>query len=358
MMDKSPTHRCLNCGSGFEYNFEYCPSCGQKNTDGKITFRELWIEFQDAIFNIDSQTWKTFINIFVPGKLTLEYFAGKHRQYVHPLRLLIVTSLLTIFALSFQDVQSSTNHPYVIKDRILENYERQRVNRILKNIVHNTNTAFPEQKTEVITDTILNVFHDSLYSLLHKYGDKYGDYIDLNTYVNFGGEDSEIISKHDFLTKTEDELVKKYKKDAGVLERLFFRQKIKYIKDESQLTSGMMGRITWAIMLMMPCVALVFYFLYIRRRFYFIENLIFTFHLHAFFFIVATILILGWFIFPTWVYYLSTVLIQMFLFISMWKVYGQSIFKTLLKLIILNISYLILFILFFTGTSLISFLLL
>ena len=106
-MNTSSSKICQNCNTENESPFQYCPSCGQKNTDGKITFSELWSEFKDAVFNIDSRSWRTFKNLFIPGKLTLEYFSGKHRGYVHPLRLLIVTSVLLIIAMSFQDLQSA-----------------------------------------------------------------------------------------------------------------------------------------------------------------------------------------------------------------------------------------------------------
>jgi len=166
---------CLNCDSNFEDDFQYCPNCGQKNTDGKITFTELWAEFQDAIFNIESRTWRTLKAIFVPGKLTLEYFAGKHRRYVHPVRLLIITSVLTIVALSFQDVQSYTNHKFVIKDKIKENYERQRVYRIMAKIIDSTHNIYPDAHAKAVTDTAMSVFEDSINNLLYRYGDTYGD---------------------------------------------------------------------------------------------------------------------------------------------------------------------------------------
>jgi len=357
-MSKHSIHKCLNCDSRFEFDFKFCPSCGQKNTDGKITFAELWSEFQNTYFNIDSRSWRTLINIFIPGKLTLEYFEGKHRQYVHPLRLLIVTSLLLIVAMSYQDFQSSTNHTYIVKDRIFENYERQRLYNILDNIIDSTNVILPEQNTKIVTDTIISGFRDSLNNLLHKYGDRYGEYINLNHYIPFENESSELISKHDFLTKSEDQLVEKYKKNAGRWDQLMFRQKIKYIKDESKLTAAMINRISWAILLMMPFIALVLYFLNIKRGFYFIENLIFTFHIHSFSFIVLTLLILGMNILPVWLAVLSLITIQVFVFLSMLRVYGQNIATTLFKHLILNIFYFVLFIVFLIGTYLVSFLLL
>lgn len=365
-MNKTSPNICQNCNTKHDSPFKYCSNCGQKNTNGKITFSELWSEFQDSVLNIESRTWQTFKNIFIPGKLTLEYFSGKHRQYVHPLRLLLVASAFFIIAMSFQGFQSSTNHSYNVKERILKNYERQRLYKILENITDNTNAIFPEQYTEVIIDTILTTFNDSLQSLLfssnniyaNRYGDRYGDSLNINKYASFGSENTEIVSKYDFLYKSEEEMVTIYKKDAGKFERFIFKQKVKHIKDESQIISAIIRHSTWAALLMMPCLALVLYLLNFRHNYYYIEHLIFTFHLHAFVFLVLAFLVAGWDIFPDWIFNLSIVVIGAYIFTSMRKVYDQGFTKTLIKFLILNIFYGGLFILFLIGTIIFTFLLL
>ena len=357
-MNTSTSKICQNCNIENKSPFQYCSNCGQKNTDGKITFSELWSEFKDAVFNIDSRTWRTIKNLFIPGRLTVEYFSGKHRRYVHPLRLLIVTSILAIIAMSFQGFQSSTNHSYDIQERIFKNYERQRVYRILKKITDNTNAVFPEEQTKVITDTILNTMVDSMKVLLfessnkyaNKYGDQYGDTININHYASFGNESPEMISKRDFLYMEEAELVAVYKKEAGILERLFFKQKVKHIKDESKIFATIIGNITWSVLLMMPCLALVLYLLYIRHHYFYIEHLIFAFHFQSFSFLVLTISIIGLNIFPYWIFLALIGIIWVYLFISMWRVYQQSIGKTVLKFLLLSISYGSLFVLILLGT--------
>ncbi len=365
-MSKLPPQVCQNCNTEHESAFGFCTNCGQKNTDGKISFSELWSEFLDAVFNIESRTWLTFKNLFVPGKLTLEYFVGKHRKYLHPLRLLIVTSVLFIIALNFQNFQSVTNHSYNIKERILKNYERQRIYRILENITDSTNAIFPEQHTKIVTDTILATFNDSMRVLLfessneaaNRYGDRYNDTINLSHYIGTSGEKPEVISKHDFLNLSEDELIAIYKKEASILERLVFKQKVKLIKDESKLFAKLMGNITWAVLLLMPCLALVLYFLYFRHAYYYIEHLIYTFHCHAFFFILMTIAIVGLNVFPWWVFLFFFLGTEIYLMTSLKRVYRQPWGKTVLKLFILNISYLGLFFAFLFGTLIVSFFLL
>lgn len=365
-MSTSSSKICQNCNAENESSFQFCPNCGQRNTDGKITFSALWSEFKDAVFNIDSRTWRTLKNLFIPGRLTLEYFSGKHRRYVHPLRLLIVTSVVTIIAMSFQGFQSTTNHGYDITERIRKNYERKRLYGIVKKITDRTNAVFPAQQTKVITDTILTTLEDSLQRLLfesdnpfaNKYGDRYGDSIDLNKYASFGSEAVEKISKRDFLNMDEDELAAVYKKEAGSFERLFFKQKVKFIKDESQLFAAIVGHTTWAILLLMPFLALILYFLYVRQNYFYVEHLIFTFHVQSFSFLVLTVLIAGLNLFPWWMFLVLMGIIGTYTFMSMWKVYGQSTGKTLFKFLLLSTSYAGLFALILIGTLFVSLLLL
>lgn len=356
-MSEPSSRICQNCCSENESSFQYCSNCGQKNTDGKITFSELWSEFQDAVFNIESRTWRTLKNIFVPGKLTLEYFSGKQRQYVHPLRLLLVTSIPIILAMNFQDFHSMTNHQFNIKEEILKNYERQHLYGILGKITTNTNAIFPDGQTAIITDTILTSFEDSLWTLLSEYGDRYGDSINLHDYVGPGSWQPEMLSKTDFLNMNEDELVSKYKNEAGIIDRLIFKQKAKYIKDESQLFAAVVGHTTWAIFLMMPCLAFILYLLYVRHKYFYVEHLIFTFHFQSFLFILLAILVVGMRIFPWWIMLTFLLAIMTFLFMSILKVYRQSMGKTLLKFCLFSISYVGIFIVILFGTLFASFLL-
>ncbi len=357
---------CHNCGFESESPFHYCPNCGQKHTDGKITLSALWTEFKNAVFNIESRTWRTLTNLFIPGRLTLEYFAGKHRQYIHPLRLLLATSVLFIISMSLHDFQSATNHSYNIKDRILKNYERQRLFRILVKITDSTHKIFPEPQTQLITDTILTALNDSLRNLLfesgnkfaNKYGDKYGDSIDVNRYASFGSEGIERISKRDFLTMDEEELAAVYKKEASSIDRLILKQKVKLIKDESKLSAALIGHSTWAFLLMMPCLALVLYLLYVRRRYFYVEHLIFAFHFQAFSFIMLAFLIAGINLFPQWIFITFGAITWGYLFISMLQVYKQSRIKTLFKSLVFSISYGGLFALLLIGTVFVSFILL
>ncbi|APV49673.1 hypothetical protein BWI17_08270 [Betaproteobacteria bacterium GR16-43] len=56
--------------------------------------REFLHEFVGHYIALEGALWRTLKALLVPGKLTLEYFAGRRRQYVLPLRLYLTASLL------------------------------------------------------------------------------------------------------------------------------------------------------------------------------------------------------------------------------------------------------------------------
>lgn len=88
---------CPNC---YQPNpGEYCPQCGQKQAERRVTLRALFSEFLDEQFGVNRRLPKTLrLLLFKPGVLTSEYFEGRVQQYIPPLRLYILTSLV-FFAL-------------------------------------------------------------------------------------------------------------------------------------------------------------------------------------------------------------------------------------------------------------------
>lgn len=83
---------CRNCGSPAPG--AYCPACGQETALHPPSAREFLHEFVGHYIALEGALWRTLKALLVPGKLTLEYFAGRRRQYVLPLRLYLTASLL------------------------------------------------------------------------------------------------------------------------------------------------------------------------------------------------------------------------------------------------------------------------
>lgn len=91
---------CLNCHYPLAEFDSFCPNCGQKPTDGKTTMHDLMHEFTHTLFHVDGKLFSTLKHIFVPGKLTEEFFRGHHKRYAHPIQLFLVLGAAFLFFMS------------------------------------------------------------------------------------------------------------------------------------------------------------------------------------------------------------------------------------------------------------------
>lgn len=96
---------CQNCGTFVEKNF--CPKCGQENTESRHSFHHLFTHFISDFLHYDSSFLRTTKTLFLsPGKISLEYMNGKRKSYVNPFSFYIFISFLTFFipyTLSYPD---------------------------------------------------------------------------------------------------------------------------------------------------------------------------------------------------------------------------------------------------------------
>ncbi|HMQ90780.1 MAG TPA: DUF3667 domain-containing protein, partial [Flavilitoribacter sp.] len=92
-MEPTTSKYCTNCHYPLPDYGKYCSNCGQKFTDGRIPLGTLVWDFIDSVLNLDSKFFRTLVAILVPGKLTIDYFKGRHRRYASPARLFFVTAV-------------------------------------------------------------------------------------------------------------------------------------------------------------------------------------------------------------------------------------------------------------------------
>jgi len=86
---------CPNCGET-EVG-KYCPNCGQSNKDFNKPVKEIMGDLLDSI-NLDIRIINTlFPFFFKPGFLSQEYFKGKRKRYVPPMRMYMFFSLVFFF---------------------------------------------------------------------------------------------------------------------------------------------------------------------------------------------------------------------------------------------------------------------
>lgn len=89
----APAARCLNCGAVLPGR--YCANCGQVAGVHVPSTSELLHEAIEGITHSDSRLWQSLRLLwFNPGKLTLEFVAGRRAAYLPPFRLYLVVSVI------------------------------------------------------------------------------------------------------------------------------------------------------------------------------------------------------------------------------------------------------------------------
>jgi len=95
---------CPNCGCGRMEQF--CPRCGQENTDPVVPLRYLLRDIVDEVLKVDGRIWATLrALLFRPGQLTRDFLDGRRAAYIGPLKLYMAVSAayFLIFSLTGVD---------------------------------------------------------------------------------------------------------------------------------------------------------------------------------------------------------------------------------------------------------------
>src|SRR5947208_10591500 len=92
--------QCENCGA--QLSGKYCAQCGQPAIDYRRSFRHVIVDVLDSFLNWDSKFFATLgLLIAKPWQLTNEFLGGKRVRYVHPARLYLLASILFFFAVTY-----------------------------------------------------------------------------------------------------------------------------------------------------------------------------------------------------------------------------------------------------------------
>ena len=336
---------CRNCFYPIEANDKFCAQCGQKNTDGRITVGSFFSEFLSTTLNFDSKIFRTIRDVVVPGKLTLEYFKGKHQRYIHPVRLFLVTILLLV-----------GTQLYYGGDAIVLGVTKYDLSKVRSELTQN---EILDQVSH-LKDSIQYLARDNNKSLFDSLETAlYQDFERTSDSIVIGAEGIVLadfverpVSKQDYITLTEDELIEKYKIE-GFVHKWLFVQQLRILQDNTGFANFFIKNLAWTMFFMMPFLALLLKLFYYKSDKYYVEHLIFSFHTHAFAFLLFTLTLhLAYNIDAdgNLVFLPALVAVSIYFFAAVWRVYQQHWGLTLLKIPLINFLYLFLFTFFLIAS--------
>lgn len=293
--------------------------------------------------HLDAAFFNTLRYIFIPGKLTSEYFKGKHKRYAHPMRLFLVLGVFC-FALIQGKILHSEKSEVPHLSRGDEMVAQFHLAEGLETASKKWLQQYPQPEARAVYDSIIDYMKPDRDSFL------------LNGISLFYNNNKNVkFQTKDVVTLSDAELCKKYD-IHGFFSQLAVKQGRKSFLEGEHLAEQMFHQLFYTLVLMLPFVALFMKLLYWRQGRFFIEHFIFLVHYHCFLFLVMTVLMLLSSYTSGSMIFLAFLGTGVFLLLALKKVYQQSFRKTFFKQTILFGFYFFMVMVFFTLNALFAFL--
>ncbi|MCX6246238.1 MAG: DUF3667 domain-containing protein [Bacteroidetes bacterium] len=289
---------CLNCGTYLSKDDLFCFHCGQKRLEREdLSFRHLIGDSFLDYFHFDSKFFRTILPLlYKPGWLTLEYMSGKRKSYVEPFKLFLVISVIYFLLLPFGKEPEAENTAPVLSG---------------------------SNKVQPVND---------------KSGSEHTHFTLNGLSVSKSGRDS---IKEEIDSTGVKRYVEKHFAKESIWTKLFVSQVIKLMISSGQsFTTVLEHTASKLIFLLIPFFAALLKLFYIRRKRLYFEHLIFSLHLHAFIFLMLILYLLVELIFPVNLFFIAMIIL-VYGFIALKKYYGQGFGKSLAKMLMISLSYLI-----------------
>ena len=290
---------CLNCQHSIDVSDQYCSNCGQRNSNKKLSLSDLIKEFFAGIFSYDSRLRKTIGAIFTrPGKITLDYIRGKRIKYVNPFRFFISVAIIFFLILTWlipvdeiQQQVKETNKAYLVKP------------------------------------------NDSLAKALARQKSKTFDFQKTSQYIKYSG-----LSNYDSI-----------RTQLGFKDSMTNQLKVKLIngsfkleKSPSDFITYILPKLPFFLFGFIPIFSLFSWLFYARRKFTYVDHLIFNFHETSVFFLLLLLEISINFMVNNDSASFNSISIYLFIIyhiMASMYFYKQGFFKTLIKCFLLALLF-------------------
>lgn len=329
--------------------------------------KKLW----ENTFHIEGRFLRTCWQLFIPGKITQEFFKGKLERYPPPLHMIAVVMFLFLFILNHTLLESqkskSSKQGYsltttahtehgdsVISKTGIPTYERWKRQVALEDM-RSDYESMPESwqtpAARKVVDSLLRAYNirNGLEDLPGLPDTLNRDYDTTN--INILGAKGIHLATSDLVRYEPDELIERYHINEWYL-KLILKQSIKSFSDPKALTHAYLGSLTWAILVLSALMSAVLTLMYRRQKRYYVEHFIFMIHFHSGLMLALSLVMLGhWLkLFSPVMYGILFLWISYAMYSAMKRYYGQGTGKTLLKWFIFGVVYYACFtFLFVTG---------
>src|SRR6266550_2153665 len=333
------TH-CENCGA--ELQGHWCAQCGQPAIEYRRSFRYVVADLLNEFLNWDSKFFTTIaLLILKPWRLTNEFLAGKRVRYVNPLRLYLLASILFFFAVNYAtkgvkfepgklEPKDRAELEAELKDADLPPAARAKLEALLRESSSSpasspsTNTPVPAPSASPSASSL------TASPTADKQKREYGK-IGERPFMVFDSEEKTSTPFERWIEARAKEKMGEHGTKMGYFIATLF------------------SNLPYMMLCCIPLFALVLKVLYVRKRVFYIDHLVYALHIHSFAYLAIMLIVLitlglnrsipgafaGWIIAALWITFAAQI------FLSIRRVYRQGWFFTVFKFFTGGFAYLI-----------------
>ncbi|HEY9170535.1 MAG TPA: DUF3667 domain-containing protein [Lutibacter sp.] len=353
---------CLNCGMPLLQNENFCSYCGQKNTTSKLSVGNYINTLVSGFLSYDSQFWATFIPLLIkPGKVAKEYISGKRAKYVNPFQLYLHVSIIFFLILGVSnqiDIAKSPINDIATASKSLDSISKldsQKLDSIKTNLKSSIEKV--KQKDSVSAEVFTEF--ENIFKLYEKKADslkkplQYAIKTKQEANIGFFDKIADFFNFHRKFPGYANEQAMDSLGYQKTFWNTFYYQQVRKVeanlaqlqteKGTKNLIKKFTSYISISLFVFLPIFTLFLKLLYIRKRFTYIEHLVFVFNTQTVFFLLFILFYSMSFLFKmenvSWIFVL---LFLIYFYKSLRNFYGQGRFATTIKFMLLNIYYMFL----------------
>jgi len=350
---------CLNCGQPLLKNENFCSYCGQKNITNKLSLSSFINSLFEGFLSYDSRFWKTFLLLLTkPGKVSKEYVEGKRVRFVNPFQLYLNVSIIFFLIIGISNKFSSDSNDdnaFINTKATLDSIsqkEKIKIDSLLSNVNEINPVLIDSSNTNIVTD--MNTALALLKNDTSKVKKEYNYYIkkDTSTYINVVNRVKDFHNFYnEFPLYSASKALDSLGYEKTFWNKMYYQQTINsnknFEKYKSEGTKSFIKTLTSyisiSLFIFLPFFTLFLCLIYIRKKYTYIENLVFVFHVQTVFFILLSIFyLLNLMVETDGFLVVFTILFAFYLYKALRYFYNQNRFKTIIKFILLNSFYMFL----------------
>ena len=342
-----PLGECENCGAQLIGHF--CSKCGQAAIDYRRSFGHVLLDVLNEFLNWDSKFFGTLALLIIrPWQLTNEFVSGKRVRHVHPVRLYLLASILFFFAVNygakgikFDPTLSSEEKRAEVSAAIADKRKEIEAELSKENL-----TPQQREQADKALDYLSKATSSATTTPAHRQTPSPTSSPGISPTAPPGQQTYGPVGERPFVVFDDA-------KSTTPFER-WIEARAKEKMGEHGTKMGLFiktlfSNLPYMMLCCIPLFALVLKVLYIRRRIFYIDHLIYALHIHSFFYAAVMLIVLatiglvrfapgaiaGWLIALLWIAFVTQI------FLSIRYVYRQGWFLSLFKFLFGGFVYLL-----------------